>query len=261
MVELFRDLRWIHIAAGTVALIVFWIPISLSKGGRGHIRAGWVYVASMAVIVVTAFLMSGLSFAAPLSVRTFTHALSAEEAASVVHTSRLFAIFLAYLAAVTLAAGWQGVWVLRTRNSPKSFRTPFNVALNALVVLFAVGVLTMGLMLRYAPFIALSPVGLIVSGGNLSYLLRGPQSRMHWWYEHLSSMIATGIAGYTAFIVFGGSRLFPGVSSSPYYAIFWILPTMIGSPAIALTVRHYKKKFQETGKRRSTPHTVEGVAS
>jgi hypothetical protein len=256
MVELFQGLRWIHIAAGTVALIVFWIPVSLSKGSRGHIRAGWIYVACMAVIVLTAFLMSGLTFADPLGVRAITHPLTDQETARLIHTSRLFAIFLSYLAAVTLAAGWQGVWVLRTRRNPKSFRTPFNLTLNGAVVLSALAVLAMGLKFRYAPFIALSPVGLVVGGGNLSYLLRGPQSPMHWWYEHLGAMITTGIAGYTAFIVFGGSRLFPGLSSSRYYTIFWILPTLVGSPAIALTVRFYKRKFQETGKRTPAPNAA-----
>jgi hypothetical protein len=82
----------------------------------------------------------------------------------------------------------------------------------------------------------------------LRYLLRGPQSRMHWWYEHLSSMLATGIAGYTAFLVFGGARLLPSVAHSQLYTIFWVLPSLIGVPAIFRTVAHYQRKFNETGR-------------
>ena len=80
MAELFHDLRWIHIVAGTIAVIVFWIPAAASKGGRLHIRAGWVYAACMAMVVFTAFSMSGLIFALPLRVRSFAHPLSADEA-------------------------------------------------------------------------------------------------------------------------------------------------------------------------------------
>jgi uncharacterized membrane protein YhaH (DUF805 family) len=87
-------------------------------------------------------------------------------------------------------------------------------------------------------------------------LLRGPQSRMHWWYEHLSSMIATAIAGYTAFLVFGAARLLPSVARSQLYTIFWVLPALIGVPVIFRTVAYYQRKFHETGRASgvSSPH-------
>jgi hypothetical protein len=71
---------------------------------------------------------------------------------------------------------------------------------------------------------------------------------MDWWYQHLSSMIGTGIAGYTAFIVFGGRRLFAPLVQSRYFVLLWILPSAIGSPAIALTVAYYKRKFRDAGR-------------
>jgi hypothetical protein len=69
MASLFQSLRWIHIAAGSIALILFWIPAIARKGGRTHIRAGWFYVACMSVVVVTALGMSGLAFTMPVAVR------------------------------------------------------------------------------------------------------------------------------------------------------------------------------------------------
>jgi hypothetical protein len=248
MAELFHDLRWIHIAAGTIALIVFWIPVAASKGGRLHVKVGWIYACCMSVVVLTALSMSGLAFAAPLGVRHFTHVLSASEAAQFVRSSRESAFFLAYLGGVTLAALWQGIGVLRTRRDPKSFRTPFVFALNTTVVLTALASLTMGIFTRTATFAAMSIVGFIVSGGNLFYLLRGPKERMDWWYQHLGSMIATGIAGYTAFIVFGGRHLLAPLVRPEYYVMFWLLPTAIGSPAIALTTAYYKRKFGGGGR-------------
>jgi hypothetical protein len=230
-----------------MALLAFWIPAFAKKGGRVHVNAGWFYVICMSVVVATAFIMSGLAFALPLRVRHFEHVLSAEEATDFVRTSRMFAFFLAYLGGLTLAAGWQGVRVLQTRREPATFRTPFTLALNGAVVLAALGCLAMGLQRANGVFLAMSPVGLLVSGGNLAYLLREPQTKMHWWYEHLGSMIGTGIAGYTAFLVFGARQLFPGLARTQFYALFWILPTLIGVPVIFLTVAYYRRKFHEDG--------------
>jgi hypothetical protein len=248
MAELFRDLRWTHIAAGSLALIAFWIPVAASKGGRLHVRVGWFYTICMAIVVATALTMSGLVFAAPLRVRNLSRALSPSEAAQFIRESRQMAFFLAYLGGVTLAAGWQGISALRTRRDPKSMRTPFAFGLNTLVILAALGSLALGVYRQSTIFMAMSLVGFLVGGGNLSYLLRAPAGRMDWWYQHLSSMIGTGIAGYTAFIVFGGRRLFAPLVQSRYFILLWILPTVIGSPAISLTVAYYKRKFRDGGR-------------
>ena len=138
--------------------------------------------------------------------------------------------------------------MLRTRLDPKSLRTPFAFGLNAAVVLAALASLTLGIYTRSAVFAAMSVVGFLVGGGNLSYLLRGPASRMDWLYQHLSSMIATGIAGYTAFIVFGGRHLLAALVQPRYYVLFWLLPTAIGSPAIAFTIAYYRRKFHDGGR-------------
>ncbi len=64
-------------------------------------------------------------------------------------------------------------------------RTPFSLALNVVVILAGFTVLVLGIVYRSGPLIGLSPIGPLIGAGNLRYLLRGPQSRMHWWYEHL----------------------------------------------------------------------------
>jgi len=245
MAEIFKDLRWIHIAFGSVALLAFWVPAIAPKGGRLHVRVGWLYVTCMSVVVLTAFTMSGMAFSVPLSIRNFSQPLSSEQAAGFIRRSRELGVFLAYLGGVTLAAGWQGIRVSRTRRDPKSLRGPFTFAMNAAVMATAIGVLAFGISERVWAFMGMSSVGMIVGGGNLWYLLKGPQSKMHWWYEHLASMIATGIAGYTAFLIFGGSRMFPALQRTQFFALVWILPTVIGVPVIFAAVAYYKRKFRE----------------
>jgi hypothetical protein len=200
----------------------------------------------MSVVVVTAFAMSGLAFSIPLAIRRIARPLSPAELSEFLRGQRVFAAFLAYLAGVTLAAGWQGIWAAETKREPKAMRTPFSLALNAAVLLGGLAVLVLGIKYRSGPLIALSPIGPFIGAGNLRYLLRGPESRMHWMYEHLGSMIGTGIAGYTAFLVFGGTRLFPSMARSQLYTVFWVLPTLIGVPVIFMTVAYYQRKFNET---------------
>lgn len=248
MASLFQSLRWVHITAGSVALILFWIPAIARKGGRTHIRAGWFYVACMSVVVVTALAMSGLAFTIPLDIRHITRSLSPAELSDFLRSQRVFATFLAYLAGVTLASGWQGIWAIETKRQPNTMRTPFSLALNVAVLLGGLTVLVLGIKYRSGPLIGLSPIGPLIGVGNLRYLLRGPQSRMHWWYEHLGSMIGTGIAGYTAFLVFGASRLFPSVARSQLYTLLWVLPSLIGVPVIFMTVAYYQRKFNETNR-------------
>lgn len=255
MANLFQSLRWAHIAAGSFALILFWIPAIAPKGGKVHIRAGWFYVVCMSVVVLTALIMSGLAFTIPLAIRRIARPLSPGELAGFLLNQRVFATFLAYLAGVTLAAGWQGIWAVETKREPKTMRTPFSLALNVVIILGGLAVLTLGIRYRSGPLIGLSPIGPLIGAGNLRYLLRGAQTRMHWWYEHLRSMIATAIAGYTAFLVFGGARLFPSVARSQFYTVFWVLPTLIGVPVIFVTIAYYRRKFHETGGNSNLPQT------
>jgi hypothetical protein len=98
LATLFESLRWAHIAAGTIALLLFWIPAIARKGGRTHVRAGWFCVACMSVVVVTPFAMSGLAFTTPLAIRRITRPLSPAELSNFLRSQRVFATFLAYLA-------------------------------------------------------------------------------------------------------------------------------------------------------------------
>ncbi len=159
MANLFQWLRWVHVAAGGLALILFWIPAIARKGGRTHVRAGWFYVVCMCVVVVTAFTMSGLAFTITLAIRRIAQPLSPEALADFLRGQRLSATFLAYLAGVTLASGWQGIWSVQTKREPKSMRTPFSLALNTLVLLAGLTVFVLGIKYRSGPLLALSPLG------------------------------------------------------------------------------------------------------
>ena len=248
MADFFQIIRWGHIAAGTIALIVFWIPAFAKKGGKLHIRAGWVYVVCMSVVVVTAFTMSGLAFTIPLTIRRITQPLVGDALQQFLLRQRLLASFLGYLGLATFAAGWQGIAAIRTRRNPEAMRTTFALLINAGSVLASLTILMVGIRYRSGPLMGMSPVGLLVGLPNLRYLLRGPATRMDWWYQHMVAMIVTGIAGYTAFLVFGADRTIRSLQyMGPLITLFWVLPGIIGTLAIILWVGYYRRKFKATG--------------
>ena len=51
-------LRWIHISAGTLALVLAPLAMLTVKGGRAHRRWGQIYFWSMAVVAATAAVLA-----------------------------------------------------------------------------------------------------------------------------------------------------------------------------------------------------------
>src|SRR6266478_2601944 len=102
MASLFQSLRWVHISAGSIALILFWIPAIARKGGKTHIRAGWTYVVCMSVVVVTAFGGRGLGLSARRE-----------------HPGSLYGVVRWFHASAEQGSGWQGIWAIETGKDPK----------------------------------------------------------------------------------------------------------------------------------------------
>ena len=80
-------------------------------------------------------------------------------------------------------------------------------------------------------------VGMQLAVSELYKFVRKPREKMFWWYTHLGNMIGSYIAAWTAFSV---------VTLPLYFGnsfFFWLWPTAVGVPAIALTTAYYKRKF------------------
>ena len=91
--------RMAHIAAGSVALATFWIPLVTFKGGRIHRGAGLVYAWSMLVVVVAAVGAAGWRLLYDMDA-----------------AARSRSVFLSFIALLTFAAGWNGLRALRTKR-------------------------------------------------------------------------------------------------------------------------------------------------
>lgn len=234
----------VHVVAGFTALVLFWVPALTRKGGRLHVRSGWLYVAAMTLVVITAIVLSLGSFIAPLAVRGITSPTPEQQA--LVPMFRNFATFLLYLALITFSGGWHGLRVLRAKRDPAGLRTTFNYAIHAACIAASGVVVILGIVHDSTLLLVLSPIGFL-DGFAFFKLVRKPShDRMYWWFEHFGGMIGTGIAAHTAFLVFGASRLWPQMRAEGLIGIIpWIAPTIIGIAAAAWLDKHYRRRFGE----------------
>ncbi|WP_419165187.1 hypothetical protein [Candidatus Palauibacter sp.] len=237
MTLLFSVLIWAHVATGFVGLVAFWIPVFARKGGRAHVRAGRVYTYCAYVVTLSAVTASAGRIVAYLS-----------QGIGVAERPDLygFPLFLGYLGVTTFAMVRQALRVVATRRAPETLRTPFHEALGWASIAGSVTVIAyaLGVWSDISPILlGLSPVGLFTGRGMLR-LMRAPGSeRMGWFYSHMGSMLGGGIAFHTAFAVFGAPRLWAYEIAGPLAVVPWILPTVIGIPAIVIWTRYYRRKF------------------
>ena len=234
---LFDILVGFHVATGFVGLGAFWIPVFARKGGRAHVQAGRVftycaYVVTLSAVTASAgrmlaYQVQGIGFADRPDLYGF-------------------AFFLGYLGLVTFATVRQAMRVVATRRAPETLRTPLHEALGWASIAGSVAVIAfaLGVWSDISPILlGLSPIGLF-TGSSMLRLMRNPGAEhMSWFYSHLGSMLGGGIAFHTAFIVFGAQRLWAYELAGPLAIVPWILPTVIGIPAIVVWTRYYRRKF------------------
>jgi hypothetical protein len=227
----------LHITGGSAALLSMGIPLIAKKGGRAHRRAGWIFVAGMALVSITALLLSGWRF-------FFDPRPGVRNGA----------LFLFYIAILTAAGVSTGIRVLRVRRHAMPGPAVWDIGISALLLGTSIGMVGYGLASGLPLFVAFSVVGLLSGGSQLAYWLRTPTHHMHWWFEHMSSMLGSCIAATTAFLVVNAERFGAGNDS----LIVWLAPTVIGTPAIALWIASYRRRFAISaaaprGTSRSTP--------
>jgi uncharacterized membrane protein len=211
-----RSLLGVHIAAGFTAFVMAPLALATAKGGRAHRRWGKVYFWSMAVVGSTALV---LALYRPI-------------------------LFLALVAIFSFYAAFSGYRVLLHKKLPVGEKvtwpdwTAAVLTFASSLVLALLGALKPTVVQNLGiPAMVFGVIGMWLGAKSIWQFLHPPKEKMFWWYEHLGNMLASYIAAWTAFSVTTIGPLLHGGW------IIWVLPTAIGSPAIALTTAYYKRKF------------------
>lgn len=236
----------LHIIIGSGALLLFWVPMLGRKGSQNHRRFGRYFVWGMYAVSGSGLLMSSLDLIFPLSVHAAGVELSPAEERSVRAEVRDFALFLFSLSVLVLTSTRQGLLTIRHKDD----RAPLRTAPQSLLCAGLAGVglllLARGIQDGNILFLIFGSLQLLTGLQNLHYNFKPVLREREWWLAHLSSIIGSGIGAYTAFFVFGGSRLFSGLfgdAFSNYSIVLWVAPGIIGSIAIGVLTRRYKRRI------------------
>ena len=229
MEKLIDALFYIHVIAGTVSLVLFWIPVFARKQKGLHTTVGKLYVYCMWTVVITAFL---------LSIKNF------------VIGRYNIAFLLGFLSLVTANPLWYAIGVMKSKKAySRSYLLTYFV-IHSSIVLLGGSLLVYGLF-----FVNTSAKYLMIIFGTLAVLdirellskREMKSSKPDWYKVHYSGMITTAIAAYTAFFAFGGSRFLDNILTNEWQLIPWILPTLIGILCIRIMdYRRNRKKMSLT---------------
>jgi len=218
----------IHIAAGFLSIVIFWIPIFVKKGSNIHVKVGKLYMATMWVVVATA---------AILSVENFMQ--GAYQGAA----------FLGFLVLITANPLWYGIAILKQKKGVSESYRKKHMLFNALIAIAGILLIIYGITLTNEPtgilMIIFGILG-VSTGKDIITMYRNPASKSNRMKEHIIGMLTTGIAAYTAFAVFGGANFFRGVFSGYWSIIPWVTPTIVGS----ILMRYYQNLY--LGKKKVT---------
>lgn len=214
----------LHVGAGALALLAFWLNAALRKGSRAHRLVGRAYLVAMVAVIA-----SGV----PLLVQRL------------VDGHPVTAAFLGYLLLLTSTATWLLWRAVRDRTAPQRYTGRAYGALAFANLLAGAGVLVLGLRVGAPLLIGFSAVG-VVSGIDMLRKRATLASRALWWREeHYGAMLGCGVATHIAFLGIGLPRLLPSVDGAALQYVAWFAPLAVASVAKVLLDRRY---------RRATPH-------
>lgn len=193
---------WVHVAAGTVALLAGVGALVTTKGGRRHRTAGKLFLAALAVVVATTFVLTAID------PTTFRAILS------------LVAVFSGYLA----FSGYRSIALRRPGVSPGAV----DWAATGIVVLacFGLGAWGVDRFRRGDEFglvmITFGTIG--VAFGATDLRLFSDDADGDWVVNHLQRTLGAFVATVSAV---------SAVTLAPILGVAaWLWPTLVGVPVI-----------------------------
>ena len=219
MEALHKIILFIHIAIGSISLLIFWIPVFTKKGGKLHNKAGMLYVYTMWIVVITAVFLSIINL---------------------IQNDYITAAFLGFLTLLTGHPLWYAVAILKHKKQIPVRLLKIRRVILGLLVSSAAGLVIWSILLKVQGASILLLIFGIIGLTQLPLFLKSikkSQADGNWIAAHINGMVTSGIAAYTAFFAFGGSTFFGEIFTGPMIAIPWTLPSVIGTIFISREIR------------------------
>lgn len=210
-----------HVAAGVIGFFVAPAALITVKGGLWHRRWGKIYFWAMTCAALSAILLSTFGI-----------------------RQNLFLTFIGVFSFYLSFSGYRVLYQKRPAQGQGPKAIDWLVA--SATALTGAGLIGAGLwkptpMWAYISTVAivLGAACLITAAQDIRRFLRPPADKNFWWYSHMGGMLGSYIAATTAFLVNNVRHLHLG---GPV-GIWWLLPTIVGVPAIIVWTRKYRAKF------------------
>lgn len=220
-----KVLLMIHIPAGTLALLLFWIPVGVKKGSPLHRKVGKYYYYCMWIVLITSFLMC---------------------ICNLIEKNYVSAAFLGYLSVITSYPLWYSYEILNQKKVWTDNYFKLRKIFSYLIFISSISMFLLGAikfhfqnMGTVMVFFGLLGIPAIRDIRMTKEYATSVETKMKM---HIQGTIISGIAAYTAFFAFGGSRFLIGVLQLDvqWMVLPWTLPTILG---LAYT-RYMKRKFK-----------------
>lgn len=199
----------LHIVAGVVALITFWVAGLSRKGSPLHKGAGRIYLQSMLGVLGTALPMSLFHLAAGrVGIGTF----------------------LAYLVVITGTAMWLSWRAIQLKREPDLYFNQPYLVVALLNIVSGLGVFALGVERSQPLLMGFSWVGVVIGVGMLRKYRASRHARPtgNWWLsEHYGAMLGNGVATHIAFLGIGMRPLLQAFESPIVMLLPWFLPLIV----------------------------------
>lgn len=225
--DTYRSIVILHIAAGSIALLTYWIAAAARKGSPLHRGSGKIYLSTMLLVLVTAVAMAGWFIA---------------------RGQTAGAVFLAYLSLITGTACWSGWRAIQLKLQPGRYYSGAfrGVALANLVLglaVFGVGIWVGSWLLMLFCWI-----GVAIGISGLRRPVPDARVDRRWWMrEHYGAMLGNGVATHIAFLNLGLGRLLEPFGLKFPELLGWLAPVAIAFAAGAWLDRKYAPKKNAVG--------------
>ncbi len=207
-------LLYVHILAGSTALLAAVIPVATKKGGTNHVRAGRVYALAMTIVFVTAL---------PLAILG----------------SDIFLLIIAFFSFYLVFAGWR--FARNSGGKPLwvDWTAVGIMAVTGLVMWIYGAVIGLSGDSVWIPLAVFGAIAIALSLADGKYHRDWSASASQRIQRHLTNMLAGTIATITAVVVVN-------LDFEPAW-ITWIAPTVLIVPIIVWwNVRLTRLRMQRT---------------
>lgn len=227
MNSLSQALLILHVVAGCGALILFWIPIFVRKGGSLHRKVGLTYTTLMLLVTLSAIV---------LSIKNVYQGHMTE------------ALFLGFLGFLTARPLLLGIESLKCKQALSHRYRMLYLVSSIVVATMGAGLIIYGVWANNTTSNLMYVFGTLglLSLRSAYKLLQHPLKAKYamWLEDHIENMCISGIAAHTAFIVVGAQSYIASYAQNyPMLNVaIWIAPTVIG----IMGIEYFRRRYQRT---------------